>query len=96
MENIKFDTVEEAKIPKRGKYREQVRRWVERFLKSKDKALQSNEFTDHSLAMSFYDSFKDHVKKNKLPVQVKIRKNNDGSAWKIFLLKPEPEVLSQK
>ena len=93
MENIKFDTVEEQKIPRRGKYREQVRKWVDRFLKSEDRALQSNEFADRSLAMSFYDSFKDHINKNKLPVIVKIRKNNDGTAWNLFLLKLEPKVL---
>ena len=90
MESIKFDTVEEQKIPKRGKYREQVRRWVERFLKSEDKAIRSTEFNDQKLAMSYYDSFKDHVKKNKLPVVVRIRKNNDGTAWNLYLLKPEP------
>ena len=53
------------------------------------KALQSNEFNDKDLAMSYYDSFKDHIKKQNLPVEVKIRKNNDGTAWKLFLIKRE-------
>ena len=89
MENIKFDTVEEKEIPRRGKYREQVRKWVNRFLKSEDKVLKSNEFHDKRLAMSYYDSFKDHVKKQKLPIEVKIRQNDDGTAWNLFLFKPE-------
>ena len=87
MANIEFKPVEDEEIPRRGKYREQVRKWVERFLKSKDKAIRSTEFSDQKLAMSYYDSFKDHVKKKKLPVDVKIRKNNDGTAWEIFLIK---------
>ena len=89
MANIEFKPVEDEKIPIRGKYREQVRKWVDKFLQSEDKALRSNEFSDQKLAMSYYDSFKDHIKKKKLPVDVKIRKNNDGTAWAIFLVKQE-------
>ena len=87
MGNIEFNPVGEEEIPRRGKYREEVRKWVNQFLKSGDKALRSNEFSDRDLAMSYYDSFKDHIKKKKLPVDVKIRKNNDGTAWAIFLVK---------
>lgn len=93
MEKIKFEPVEEEEIPRRGKYREEVRQCVSEFLKQSKKngvkALKSNQFNDHKLAMSYYDSFKDHIKREKLPVVVKIRKNNDGNAWKLFLLKME-------
>ena len=94
MQSIKFDPVAEEEIPRRGKYREQVKRWLERFLKSENRVLKSNEFNDKRLAMSYYDSFKDHVKRNNLPVQVRIRQNDNGTAWNLFLFKPE--VLSQK
>lgn len=91
MGNIKFEPVDEDEIPRRGKYREEVRQCVSNFLKSGQKALKSNEFDDRDLAMSYYDSFKDHIKKQKLPVDVKIRKmaKNPVPSWAIFLLKKE-------
>jgi len=93
MSNIEFEPVEHTDIPRRGKYREQVIKWISRFQKLEKekgtKALRSQEFTDRNLAMSFYDSFKDHIKKKKLPIEVKIRKNHEGTAWQIFLIHKE-------
>ena len=91
--NIKFEPVQEKEIPKRGKYREEVSQWVSEFLKlSKEKgikAIKSNEFDDRDLAMSYYDSFKDYIKKQELPVDVKIRKvkKNPDPLWALFLVK---------
>ena len=93
MANIEFKPVEKEQIPRRGKYRKEVRKWVDQFLKSGDKALRSNEFKDRDLAMSYYDSFKDHIKKKNLPVDVKIRKvtkNPKGTTtWHLFLIRKE-------
>ena len=90
MEKIDFDPVEEEEIPRRGKYREEVRQWVAKLLKSKGKAIKSKEFKDRELAMSYYDSFKDHIKKQKLPVEVKIRQvGKNPKAWILFLIKKE-------
>ena len=90
MGKIEFDPVEEEEIPRRGKYREEVRQWVAKLLKSKDKAIKSKEFEDRELAMSYYDSFKDHIKKQKLPVEVKIRQvGKNPKAWILFLIKKE-------
>jgi len=90
---IEFEPVKEEQIPRRGKYRKEVQQWIDRLLKEFDKkgvkAIRSNDFEDRQLAMSYYDSFKDHVKKKELPIEVKIRKNNNGTAWNIYLLKVE-------
>ena len=95
--NIRFEPVEEEEIPRRGKYREEVRQWISQFLKlNKEKgikAIKSSEFKDRDLAMSYYDSFKDYVKNEKLPVDVKIRKvkkNPQGIIkWALFLVKKD-------
>ena len=93
MGKIEFEPVEEKEIPKRGKYREEVRQRVSEFLKLNKgkgiKALKSSEFEDRDLAMSYYDSFKDHIKKQNLPVEVKIRqtKKNPDPRWTLFLTK---------
>ena len=93
MANIEFRPVEQEEIPRRGKYREEVRQWVSKFLKlNKEKgvkAIKSNEFPDRDLAMSYYDSFKDHIKKQKIPIDVKIRKirKNPTPLWALFLVK---------
>ena len=85
---IEFEPVEKEEIPRRGKYREEVRKCVDEFLKSGEKAWKSNEFHDRDLAMSYYDSFKDHIKKKNLPVDVKIRqKGKNPKAWMLFLTK---------
>jgi len=89
MANIEFEPVEEKEIPKRGKYREQVRKWVVNFQKLQKekgiKALRSNEFDDKDLAMSYYDSFQDYLKKEKFPIDVKVRKNGNG-IYQLFLV----------
>ena len=91
--NIKFEPVQEKEIPKRGKYREEVKQWIRKFEKLNEekgvKAIQSNEFEDRNLAMSYYDSFKDHIKKNNLPIDVKIRKvaKNPTPKWALFIVK---------
>ena len=94
MEKIEFKPVEEEEIPRRGKYREEVRQWVAKLLKMNEKkgvkAIKSKEFNDRELAMSYYDSFKDHIKKQKLPVEVKIRQvGKNPKAWILFLIKKE-------
>ena len=95
MANIEFEPVKEEEIPKRGKYREQVRKWVARFQKLKKekgiKALKSKEFKDREVAMSYYDSFKDYLKKEKLPIDVKFRKNGNGT-FQLFLVDVEGTI----
>ena len=87
MGKIEFEPVEKEKIPRRGKYREEVRECVSKFLKSGNKAIESNDFSDRDLAMSYYDSFKDYIKKENIPIDVKIRKVNPAGTWKLFLVK---------
>jgi len=43
--------------------------------------------------MSYYDSFKDHIKKEKVPVDVKIRqtKKNPSPVWALFLIYKQEE-----
>lgn len=90
---IEFKPVEPEEIPRRGKYREEVRKWVSEFLQLNNekgiKAIRSNEFEDRNLAMSYYDSFKDYVHNENLPVDVKIRKvkKNPQPLWALFIIK---------
>ena len=94
---IEFKPVKQKEIPRRGKYREEVRKWINDFLKLKEEkgieAVASDPFDDKDLAMSYYDSFKDHIKKHKLPIDVKIRQkklNPKGKMqWILFLVNKE-------
>jgi len=88
---IEFKPVKMEEIKARGRYREEVKACVKNFLQLIEqgiKAVESNEFSNRKLAMSYYDSFDNYIKKEKLPIQVKIRTEQNGM-FKLFLVKKE-------
>ena len=88
MTEIEFKPVDIEKIPKRGKYRDIVKRQVNAFLKLMEKgvdAIESNSFSDKKEAMGYYDSFDYYIKKKKLPIKVMIRTKPNGT-YALFLV----------
>jgi len=85
--------VEVEEIPRRGRFREEVRDTIANFLKLVEKKGTNaicREFSERELAMKYYDSFKDEVSKKNLPIEVRIRKQNPTN-YKLFLIKTELE-----
>lgn len=79
---IEFKPVELEEIPKRGKYRDIVKREVTGFLKLMEKgvyAIESNSFKDKKEVMGYYDSFDYYIKKEKLPMKVMVRTKKNGT-----------------
>ena len=87
MVNLSFKPIDLDKIPKRGKYRDVVKKQITLFLelmKNGVDAVESSTFTDRKEAMGYYDSFDYYVKKKGLPIKIMIRTNENGT-FSLFL-----------
>lgn len=87
---VEFKPIKKEEIPTRGRFKEEVKKHIAKFLKLMKnegvKAIKSEEFDDKKLAMSYYDSFSNYIQKEKLPIRVSIRQNNNGTGWNLFLM----------
>lgn len=80
MTDIRIRPIELEEIKPRGKYRKDVVQCIRNFIELVEqkgiKAVETDPLPSEE-AHSYYDSFRDYVKKKKLNIDVKIRKHND-------------------